>query len=317
MKMRRLGRTGLNVSEMGLGGVRFTDLPRSEAYARVVRRALDRGVTLIDTAPGYAHSEEVLGQALTGVPRERFVLSSKYYPYGEGDALALSGEALARSVARSLERLRTGHLDILHLHWVHTADDILKIMNSDLGRTLQRLKSLGNIRHLAVSEASELDGEHRMLEAALPKQFFEVVMVAYNVFFQTAERTVLPLARETDTGVLVMMPLNQPLSGKGLLGTAAARDNLKDLVTEGALTAGSTWDDPAVLDFLTADSSRTMPQAAIRFALDRPEVSSVLVGTASVEHLDEDLAASDQPPLSASAHARARELFGSVLKQVK
>lgn len=317
MRARLLGRTGLKVSEIGLGGVKFKDKAGGAAHAAVIRRALERGVTLIDTAPGYGDSEETLGAALAGVPRGAYVLSTKYYPYGEGDALNLSGEALARSIARSLSRLKTGHVDLLHLHWVHSADDVLKIMNSDLGRTLKRLQSVGNIRHLAVSEASELDGGHAMLEAALPARFFESVMVTYNVLFQSAEPRVLPLAKETSTGVLVMMPLNQPLTAKGLNSPDGARENVAAMITAGALPDRPPYRDPGVLDFMTAGTGLNLPQAAIRFCLDREEVSSVLVGTASVAHLDEDLAAAEAAPLSSATHARARELFGSVIQQVK
>lgn len=317
MQNRPLGRTGLRVAEIGLGGVWFAARDRMPDYARVIHRALDLGVDLIDTAPGYKDSEEVVGEALSGGRRERVILSSKYYPYRDDGKVNLSGEALARSLARSLTRLKCDYLDILHLHWVQKAGDVMAILDSDLARTLQRFKTMGHIRHIAISEASELDGDHAMLAAALPAGLFDVVMVTYNVFLQTAEREIFRLCRETDTGVLVMMPLNQPMGAMGLVSGEFAAASLRNMIKEGALPDAPPYTDPGLMDFLTAGSDLTLPQAAVRFCLDRPEPSCVLIGTSSVAHLEENLAAATAPPLSPAVHARARELFGRVSKQVK
>jgi aryl-alcohol dehydrogenase-like predicted oxidoreductase len=317
MNKRLLGRTGRNVSEIGLGGYCFKSREKAAEADRVIHRAVELGVNLIDTAPGYGDSEEVIGESLATLNRGDIVLSSKYYPYGGEDRLNLSGESLARSVASSLKRLRTGYLDILHLHWVHAPEDAANIINSDLIRTAQRLKSLGSIRHIAISEASELDGEHKMLEVAVPSGAFDVVMVTYNVFLQTAERNVLPLALTHGVGVLVMMPLNQPLGGPGLATAEGARANLDALAREKLLPNDPALSGPDPLGFLCAGTGLNLPQSAIQFALDRPEVSSVLVGTTSVKHLEENLAVTDHAPLSDEIHSRARSLFGSITRQVK
>jgi len=317
MTSRPLGASGATVSAIGLGGVSFRSLTDAPSAIAVVHRAIDRGVTLLDTAPGYGDSETIFGQALEGGRRNRVILSTKYYPYGAGDKLNLSGESLAKSFAESLRRLKTDHVDLLHLHWVHSAADILAILNSDLGRTMQRFKSTGHIRHFAVSEASEIDGEHAMLRAALPAKFFASVMVTYNALFQNAEREVLPLARSTGTGVIVMMPLDQPTEGGGLISARHAAITLQRLRKEGILPDGDAASDATLLDFMTADSTLSLPQAALRFALDHPAVSSVLVGTANATHLDENLAVADAPPLAPAIHARLRELFGGINRHIK
>lgn len=318
MHKRRLGRTGLEVSEIGLGGVWFAARDRWADYGRVIRRALELGVDLIDTAPGYKDSEAVVGEALTGGLRDRVWLSTKYYPYGEGDKLNLSGEALARSMAQSLARLKTSRVDFLHLHWVHSAEDVKALVRSDLAATLQRFKSTGHIRHLAVSEASELDGTHEMLAAAIKTGLFDSIMVTYNVFLQTAERGVLAAASQAGVGVLVMMPLNQPGEGVGgLISPARVAKGLEALRAEKAVPDAPPYTDPEALAFMLEGGSRTYAQAALRFVLDRPEVTCALVGTSSLAHLEEDLAAADQPPLKPDTHARLRDLFGSVTKQVK
>jgi len=318
MKTRLLGRTRLPVPEIGVGGWVFRDASRRDAHVAVIRRAIELGVNLIDTAPGYDASEETVGIALEGVPRESVILSTKYYPYGEGDVLNLSGEAFARSLAQSLDRLKTGYVDIVHLHWVHTADDIRRILVSDLARVMRRMQSEGKIRYLAVSEATELDGDHTMLQTALPARFFDSVMVTHNVFLQNAALGVFPLAKQADAGILVMMPLNQPPTpGSGLVSRESAAENVRRLVAEGQLPAGKPYDDPAILDFLTAGTGASLPQAAIRFVLDSPAVTCTLVGTTNPAHLEQAVAASEMPPLASTVHTEARLLFGKINKQVK
>jgi len=318
LKKRPLGRTGLDVTEIGLGGYWYKELEAARANTDVVRKAIDLGVNFVDTAPGYKDSEAVLGEALSGGYRERVVLSTKYYPYDNEDKLE-AGRANCRStVENSLKRLKTDHLDILHMHWVHSAGDVARIPDSELGKTLLDLKKSGKIKHIALSEASELDGEHRMLETAIPTGFFEVMMVTYNIFLQTADRKVLDMAKKAGMGVEIMMVLNQPENGKsGLISPACAAENIDHLIKEAALTEKPAYRDPKLFDFLMEGSAKTLPAAAIRFALDHPAVSTVVVGTSSPRHLEENLAVSSLAPLSPAIHSRAKELFGNIVKHIK
>lgn len=308
----------MEVSEISLGGYFFPSMDRYKDYEAVIARAIELGVNLIDTAPGYKESEDVMGKALAGGRRDKIVLSSKYYPYGNEDKINLSGDALVATVEKSLKRLATDRLDILHLHWVHNADDIKALLESEVSSTLGKLKSQGKVLHFAVSEASELDGEHRMLEAALPGRFFESVMVTYNILLPNAAKRVLPLAKETSTGVLVMMPLNQPQAGKsGLISRENALENLEHLVDEGAVSDSPVYKDKGIFDFLPGIPGANFAQSVLRFVLDHPAVTSAVVGTTSLKHLEDDLAVSGLPALPAQAHARVAELFGNVVKHVK
>src|ERR1700676_3621961 len=122
MQYRTLGRTGLNVSLLGLGsggasrlGQRYK-LLASESE-RLVRHALDAGVNLIDTAPGYGHSEDLLGQSLIGVPRDRYVLCTKFQPNAQAKQFA-SASDLRASIEKSLRSLRTDYVDVFYLHGV-------------------------------------------------------------------------------------------------------------------------------------------------------------------------------------------------------
>ena len=115
MQYRTLGRTGLNVSLLGLGsggasrlGQRY-NLSTSETE-RLVKRALDSGVNLIDTAPTYSQSESLLGEALQGVPRDKYVLCTKFQPNAGGDQLHSPAD-LRESLEQSLRALRTDFVE--------------------------------------------------------------------------------------------------------------------------------------------------------------------------------------------------------------
>ena len=318
IKKRLLGRTGLEVTEIGLGGYWFKDRSLGHEFARVVHRAIDLGVNLVDTAPGYKDSEIVLGEALEGAWRNKIVLSTKYYPYDGEDKLNLKGADCIATVEESLKRLKTDRLDLLHLHWVHSAEDIANVPDSGLGSALLRLKKDGKILHIALSEASELDGEHQMLIKTLPTRFFESIMVTYNILLQNAEQKVLELARETNTGVLVMMALNQPTDGRsGLISRECAMENIRHLVAEKVLPDSPTYLNPSLFDFLIEGSNRTLAQSALRYVLDHPSVTSALVGTSSEKHLDENIGVSYLEPLPRPIHMHARELFGTINKHIK
>jgi L-galactose dehydrogenase len=125
MIRRRLGRTGLDVSlvSLGTGGPsvlgQSQGLPEAESH-RLVRRALDLGINLIDSAAGYRESEVILGRALRGVPRERYVLATKFSPL-QGNEAKTDPEEAARSLERSLQRLQMEYVDVFQFHGVTPA----------------------------------------------------------------------------------------------------------------------------------------------------------------------------------------------------
>ena len=118
MHYRTLGRTGVKVSVLGLGtGTRFGDPTRNqESLTRLVRGALDLGVNYIDTAAVYLEAEARLGVALAGVPRERFVLATKFFPADKTTGTPITPDQLRASVDNSLRQLRLETVDVLQLH---------------------------------------------------------------------------------------------------------------------------------------------------------------------------------------------------------
>ena len=120
MLYRTLGRIGLQVSIAGLGTGGPSRLGQNTGRTgveshQIVRTALDLGINLFDTSPGYGRSEQLLGQALRGIPRDRYVLATKFGPY-EGKAIKADTQALLQQLERSLRLLGVDYVDLLQYH---------------------------------------------------------------------------------------------------------------------------------------------------------------------------------------------------------
>jgi len=180
-----LGDTGLKVSAVGFGGIPITRLPPDEA-AGLIRRALEGGVNFIDTAYSYPGSEERIGLAVRGLPRERFVIASK-------DA-SRDGAMFARHVDESLQRLGQAWLDVMQLHNVSdraTWDDVRAARGAL--PALLRLRDRGLVRHVGVTcHNAELAAE--LVETRL----FETVQVPFNFIADEATELV---ARCVEKGI--------------------------------------------------------------------------------------------------------------------
>lgn len=311
MQYRRLGRTGLSVSVAGLGtggdsklGQRDS-LPR-EGVVRLVRRALDLGINLIDTAAAYGDSEELLGHALEGVPRTSYVLSTKFQPF-KGGTLR-SAEELRRSLDESLRRLRTDAVDVFYLHGV--PPERYPECVEAYGETLEGLRRSGAVRFLGVSEQYSRDHEHRMLAAAAEDGRFDVAMVGYNVLSPAAATHAFSAAQRRDMGIVIMCAVRKVIAHPDLLSAT-----VRAWKGEGLLAADAVPDE-APLDWLLGPGVESVTAAAYQFAADHPAVGSVLTGTSNVDHLESNVRAILGSPLPPDKVQRARELFAPVGRNV-
>src|SRR6187401_1807327 len=226
MDHRKLGRTGLQVSALGLGtgGANVFGQARGagpgEARA-LVRAALDLGVDYFDTAAGYREAEVLLGAALEGIPRADYVLATKYHPR-RPDGTLLGASDVEAAIERSLSRLRTDVIDVYQVHALKAADfDGVAEMHLPV---LARARDAGRIRSIGVTESFAGDDPgHATLMRALDDGRFDVLMVGYNVLHQTAEREILPRAAAAGVGVVVMAAVRRAL---------ASRESLETLVAE-------------------------------------------------------------------------------------
>jgi aryl-alcohol dehydrogenase-like predicted oxidoreductase len=311
MLYRCLGRTGLQVSELGFGAARGYDQPD---FSALVRAILDAGINFIDTATGYGDSEKALGAALQG--HDEVLVETKYCPYDSYrvDATYVgTPEALIASAEQSLRRLRRGHLDVLLGHGIRTVETLDRFMADGCYEAMLKLRAQGKVRFIGLSELSEADGTHQVLQRAVPTGAFDVVMLTLNFLLQTAADAVLPLCREHGVGTVVMMPLNQASKDSGLVSLPAALECVRRHAEAGSLPATPPYTEADLLDFLQPYS---IPEAALRYVLSH-DVSTCCVGMRSVERLQENLRAVDPPYLDADRQARLQALFGCVRSQVR
>jgi predicted aldo/keto reductase-like oxidoreductase len=192
MRYCQLGKTGLQVSEVGFGAIPIIRLSREEAVA-VLRRARERGVTLFDTAHVYVDSEEKIGRAFAG-RRQELVLATK--------TLKRDRQGAQEDLELSLSRLRTDYLDLYQLHQVSQEEDWQKISGPDGAlEAVTRARAAGQVRCLGVTSHS-LEMAVKLVKTGL----FDTVQFPFNFVEEEAAASLHPLARERQMGVLAMKP---------------------------------------------------------------------------------------------------------------
>ncbi|MDG4490255.1 aldo/keto reductase [Xanthomonas vesicatoria] len=302
MDTRFLGRSGLQVPVLGLGAGTFGgkgplfsawgDTDAAQAR-RMIDLCLDSGLNLFDTADVYSDgaSEEILGQALQG-RRDQVILSTKTgLRLGEGpnDAGA-SRLRLLRAVDASLRRLRTDYIDLLQLH----AFDAMTPVEETLS-TLDGLVRAGKVRYLG---ASNYAGWQLMKSLAVADAQGWSRFVANQTYYSLAGRDyeweLVPLGIDQGVGAVVWSPLGWGrLTGKLRRGQPLP-DNSRLHVTAAAGPAISDerlFDIVDVLDAIAEETGRSVPQIAINWLLQRPTVSTVLIGARDESQLRQNLGA--------------------------
>ncbi|HEX4196186.1 MAG TPA: aldo/keto reductase [Caulobacteraceae bacterium] len=306
MQTVRLGRTGAEVSVAGLGCGGASRLGMAQGAdvdqaAGVVRRALELGVTFIDTARNYG-TEEAVGLGIRG-RRDQVFLSTKSSA-GRGERMFTAAE-LTESLEGSLRRLGADRVDVFHLHGVTPGqyDYCAEVLVPEM----RRQQAAGKIRFLGVTEQFGGDTGHRMLSRALPDDLFDVVMVGFNLLNPSARARVFPLTRAHDVGTLVMFAVRRLLSQP-----AALREAVAGLIERGEVD-GAEVDAADPLGFLREHADvGSLTEAAYRFCRHEPGADVILTGTGNVQHLEANLAAIQGPPLAPDITERLRSLFGGV-----
>lgn len=235
MQKRRLGQTGIDVSVVGLGTVKFGrnqgvkypaafELPTDQVLMELLAEAKALGVNLLDTAPAYGTSEERLGQLLGG-ERHDWVISTKV---GEtfdqaGSRFDFSPEAITTSVERSLQRLRTDYLDIVLVH--SDGEDERIIREEEVFLTLARLKEAGKLRAFGMSTKTVAGG-------LLTVDLADVAMVTHHPA-HVAEREVIQAAYQAQKGILIKKALasgHLPQSPRECIAFALAEPGVTSVI---------------------------------------------------------------------------------------
>ncbi len=310
-----LGRTGLKVSEMSWGAARGAKEDPA-GFVATLEAAIDGGVNFIDTAEKYGEGEceRLLGKALKG--RQDIYIETKYLPYDSfapGAKYTGSAQGLRDAVEGSLGRLQRDHLDVLLGHGMRTMESYDRFMTDGCYEAMVKLKKQGKVRFIGISELSEADGTHQVLQKAVPTGAFDVVMLTVNMLLQTAVESVLPLCEKHAVGTVVMMPLNQAWGGSGLVGEAEAMECVRRHVAAGTLPKEGRYLEEGLFEFLKPWS---VPEAALRYVLSQ-KVSSVCFGARKPERVAGNLKAGSAPYLSEGQLRRIAELFGGIQMQVR
>ena len=195
MDYRVLGSTGLEVSALGFGCIKFRRCTE-EAVTAALHRALDLGVTFFDTARNYGDSEEKVGRALGG-RRDELVLATK--------SASRTADGLMADLETSLGNLRTDAVDVLFLHTVSNAttrEQVFAARGAVEGA--QQAKEQGKVRHVGVSVHRDLETMRRCIESGA----FEVLMAACSVLDPEGSGALLPVAASQGVGTVVMKPLS-------------------------------------------------------------------------------------------------------------
>jgi aryl-alcohol dehydrogenase (NADP+) len=280
---RTLGRTGIQVSPYGLGALMFaTSMGNApEDSARIIRKALDAGVNLIDTADTYGDSEDVVGQAIKG-RRDDVVLATKFgRPAGQGpNRQGASRRWIITAVENSLRRLQTDYIDLYQLHRPDPGTGIEETLSA-----LTDLIRSGKVRAIGASQTPAsgiIDAQWAAERRGL--QRFSAEQPVYSLLNRGIEREILPSIERFGMGALVWGPL-----GQGLLTGRVRKNQDNDLRRAGLtrhLSDERRLDAVEQLVPLAEEAGLPMTHLAMAFTIAHPGVTSALLGARTMDHLD-------------------------------
>ena len=304
MEYRTLGRTGLKVSVMGIGGGGPSRLGQrggnSEAESiAIIQQALAAGVNFIDTAEGY-QTEEIVGRAIAEIPRDGVIISTK-----KSIKPGMTAQDVRHSLAAALQRLQTDYVDIYHLHGIKLAD--YDWLLNDIVPMLEQLRTEGQIRFIGVTELFNSDLTHTMLQRALQDNVWDVMMVGFNILNQTARERVFVQTIAQEIGVLVMFAVRLAFSRPERIAEVIA-----GLLENGQLDPNEIDPQDPFGFLLTTGGATSLTDAAYRFCRDEPGTHVILSGTGNPDHLRANIESLSRPPLPAEVSARLRHIFRRV-----
>ncbi len=300
MQYRQLGNGPLQVSELSFGTwLTVAGGLGREAAIRCIHAALDHGITLFDTANQYGagEAERVLGQALRGLPRDRYLIATKvYFPVGDEPDHGLSAQQIERQLDRSLERLGVDTIDLYQCHRYDTETPLQETLCA-----LNRAVKSGKVRAIGFSEwtAEQIENASRITDEC---QYvaFSSSQPQYSMLWRRPEASVFEVCARHGVGNLAFSPLaHGVLTGKyapGLPpppGSRAASEEMNAFMETAGRHYRSDYLLAAVerLKPIAADLGLTMAQMALAWVLRRPEVSSAIIGASRPEQIADNVRA--------------------------
>jgi aryl-alcohol dehydrogenase-like predicted oxidoreductase len=295
MRYRPLGRTGLEVSEIGfgawgIGGSMWIGAQEDESV-RALRRAIELGVNLIDTARGYGESERIVGSVMRDYPRDQLYVATKVppkngiwpAPAGVDVSQTFPGDHIRASLETSLRVSGLEAFDVLQFHvwsdeWVGHGDWL---------ETIADLKKEGKIRFFGVSINDYEPGNALEL---VRSGHADTVQVIYNIFHQEPQERLLPACAEHGVGVIVRVALDEGgLTGRITADTTFPEGDFRNDYFAGDRKAQVEQHVNALAGDLGIPVTG-VPEVALRFVLAEPAVSTVIVGMRSVANVERNAA---------------------------
>lgn len=304
MKKRTLGKTGLEVSELGLGGLFVSSLGSEFEQAKhATLRAVELGINFIDTAPTYFNSEEVIGSIIANVTDPLLIstkLGGRPQPFDPQDK-----DGLLNSVEESLKLLNRDYFDIFMIHepdrprqydwWTDPEQFYGPVLE-----VLEELKKSGTIGYIGLGGTTAYE-----MARIVNTGKFDVLLTAFNysLLWREAELDVLPAAIKHNMGIIIGSPLQQ--------GALAQRYDSE--INDGAswLSSPRRAQYKALYRFLD-EIGIPLPELAMRFILSNPDISTVLMGARSVDEVEQNVAAVNKGPLPADMLKRLDEIAAMV-----
>jgi aryl-alcohol dehydrogenase-like predicted oxidoreductase len=286
MEQRQFGKTNMQVSVLGFGGVEIEGTPWQEVE-QLLRSGLDMGVNVIDTAECYGDSEALIGKAIGSIRNQYYLFTKCGHASGEElpDLPDWHPRLLEASIDRSLRRLRTDYVDLIQLH--NCPLDILN--RGDVIKVLQKAQGAGKARYLGYS------GDNEDARYAIRTGFFDAVQTSINIADQQEIDFTLPMAQERNMGVIAKRPIAE-VAWRGDIPRNAYgypyHERLQRLQ----------------YDFLQGDLE-TAVAIALRFTLSVPGVDVAIVGTSNLDHLRRNVDAVAQGPLPQEQYDMIRSIW--------
>jgi aryl-alcohol dehydrogenase-like predicted oxidoreductase len=298
MEYRRLGDTGLMVSELCLGCMTFGREASEEDSKRLVDRFLDAGGNFIDTADVYSKgvSEEITGRAIKGV-RDDVVLATKvYFPMGEGpNDTGLSRKHVTQGCEDSLRRLGTDYIDLYQVHCWDSATPLKETLSA-----LTDLVRSGKVRYIGVSNFTGWQLVKSVcLSEANGLERFVCLQPQYSLVERNIEREILPICLEEGLGVIPWSPL-----GGGFLSGKYRREEEPpegSRISEAVASMEEHWDRRAternwaaldVVGRISEETDKSYAQISLNWLLRQDGVTAPIIGACTLEQLEDNLGAS-------------------------
>jgi hypothetical protein len=289
MEKRKFGRTDMEVSILGFGGaeIGFQGIS-SETVERLLNSALDAGLNVIDTAECYKASEELIGKAVSH-RRSEYYLFTKCGHASGFDLPDWDPKLLEQSIDRSLRRLKTDYVDLVHLH--SCSEEVLR--RGEVIEVLQRARDAGKTRYIGYS------GDGQAALYAIRCGAFDSLQTSINIADQEAIELTLPEARERGIGVIA----KRPIANACWLSGAKPADAYSQ----------PYWERLQKLDYpFLKDGPEASIATALRFTLSLPGVCTAIVGTTKPERWRQNAALLEAGPLPAEQMAAIRERWRAV-----